>query len=142
MIYNKLASFLVFFMVQNVMAGKGYLECVGGTCSLKYSHFYDRVVELPEGVSKLKIRYSGSGDLEVRGRCDDLVIHHSGSGGLMLADLLADEVDVSYSGSGSLHVFADYEIDVDSSGSGKIFIYGQAKVEVENEGSGKIIRKK
>ncbi len=86
---------------------------------------------------------SGSGDLQVSGKVDEVEIKVTGSGDVDARDLEAAEVYVRVSGSGDVRVFASESFDGRVSGSGDILFYGDPEhVSRHVSGSGDIRRKR
>lgn len=86
----------------------------------------------------VKVSGSGSCDAELSGETRDLDISGSGSMGVKAFNLLAENVSVSISGSGSAEVFASKILKVSVSGSGDVEYKGAATVEQHISGSGSV----
>lgn len=71
---------------------------------------------------------SGSGDMDLSGRCGRLKIAVSGSGDVSAAGLTCRDADISIAGSGDAEVHATREVSVRVSGSGDVDIYGGGRI--------------
>jgi hypothetical protein len=82
-----------------------------------------------EGMSggSLDLSITGSGDIEARGRVDELEASISGSGDMSLYGLESQRAEVSITGSGDIEVNAKESLDASVSGSGDIRYRGQPK---------------
>ncbi len=109
-------------------------------------------------IEDLKIRISGSGDIDIfaemkdldakitgsgkvklGGTGDKLELNISGSGDYRLFDMIAEDVEVKVSGSGDTEVTANDELDVDISGSGDVYYKGEPELRTDISGSGDVI---
>ncbi|TAG11093.1 MAG: DUF2807 domain-containing protein [Sphingobacteriia bacterium] len=90
-------------------------------------------------IAATSLAISGSGKIILKGKTDNLGIQISGSGGVDCAALIAKDVEVQISGSGTVNVHADETLEANISGSGNINYSGNAKnVTKHTAGSGKI----
>jgi hypothetical protein len=89
----------------------------------------------------LTISLSGSGDLDVDGRCGLLTATLGGSGDLRAQRLRCNGVDAQLAGSGALHVYAAQAVRASLRGSGDIWVHGKPfKMEANIFGSGDVHR--
>ena len=87
---------------------------------------------------KVSADLSGSCDINLNGETKDFIINGSGSTNIKCMELMAENVIVDISGSGSAEVFASTKLDVDISGSGSVNYKGNAKVNQKVSGSGNV----
>jgi putative autotransporter adhesin-like protein len=87
---------------------------------------------------KLSVSLSGSGSITASGKVGELSIKGSGSTKVAAAELAADRVHISISGSGDAEVAAATALDVDISGSGSVVYHGHPKVTKSISGSGSV----
>ena len=87
---------------------------------------------------KISADLSGSCDIGIKGGTKDFIVDGSGSTNIKCMDLLAENVSIEISGSGSAEVFASVKLDVDISGSGSVVYKGNAKVSQKVSGSGSV----
>jgi len=89
----------------------------------------------------LEVKVSGSGDIRLSGQAEVSNVHVSGSGDFLGRDLITSETTVRVSGSGDATVNAGKKIDAGVAGSGDIrFIGGARQVSTIKSGSGDIRR--
>jgi len=82
---------------------------------------------------------SGSGTLKLQGRTKNFESSVSGSGDITCKDLLAENTNVTVSGSGNAHVFASVSLNAKVSGSGGIYYSGKPTSPViHKSGSGSV----
>ncbi|MEM6766114.1 MAG: head GIN domain-containing protein [Bacteroidota bacterium] len=90
-------------------------------------------------VDELDASLSGSSNLMLGGRADDVTLSISGSGNVKAFELESETVDARVSGSGNLDVTANEDIRASVSGSGNIRYKGNASVSsMRSSGSGSI----
>ena len=87
---------------------------------------------------KVSADLSGSCDINLKGETKDFKVAGSGSTDIKSMDLLAENVSIDISGSGSAEVFASVKLDVDISGSGSVKYRGNATVNQNISGSGSV----
>lgn len=136
-----LVSVVSFVMMGKVMASNVEMDCEANRCDLRYSGHKSKNLEIPRGIDFVKIRYSGSGDLALEGKVKEIKLSSRGSGEMDLQDLLAESIDLDYSGSGAVHLYASEAITGYHEGSGKIVVRGGAKVDLKGEGNGRIVER-
>jgi Putative auto-transporter adhesin, head GIN domain len=91
-------------------------------------------------VPSLDLTISGSGDMEVSGRTENLNITLEGASEIHAGNLKANEVNVSIEGAGSAEVFADTQLNASITGVGEIHYAGKPKKVVRNiTGWGEVI---
>ena len=71
------------------------------------------------------IGVSGSVDLEIEGKTDQITIGASGSSDISAKDFIANNVSVSASGSSDIYVYAKSSLMVNASGSSDIYYWGE-----------------
>lgn len=87
----------------------------------------------------IKFSGSGSGDISLEGRTKDFECRMSGSGNIKCANLKAENVDLSISGSADGKVFASVSLKARVSGSGDVTYYGNPQnPEIKVAGSGSV----
>jgi hypothetical protein len=86
----------------------------------------------------LDIRCSGSGNLNLRGAASRVDIVVSGSADMRARELVASDVKVNISGSGSLEIKASKSLDATLSGSGSVRYWGNPSISKHVSGSGRI----
>ena len=101
---------------------------LSGSCNVK--------VELK--APKVKADLSGSCDINLKGETKAFIINGSGSTNIKSMELMAENVNIDISGSGSAEVFASVKLDVDISGSGSVNYKGNPKVNQQISGSGSV----
>lgn len=90
-------------------------------------------------VKTSEISLAGSGDLFIKGKCDDLVEKVSGSGNIDSFNLLSKNADVAVAGSGDLKVYCTESLKARVAGSGDINYKGNPKTkDTKTAGSGNI----
>jgi hypothetical protein len=89
---------------------------------------------------RLAVKISGSGDVSVAGRADELEVRISGSGDVKAGMLETRRAQVSIAGSGDATVWARQALKVSVAGSGDIRYYGDPSVEKSIAGSGSVRR--
>jgi uncharacterized protein YjiK len=99
----------------------------------------DFIVKDVSGPS-LDLTISGSGDMEVSGRTENLNITLEGASEIHAGNLKANEVNVSIGGAGSAEVYADTQLNASITGVGEIHYAGKPKNVVRNiTGWGEVI---
>lgn len=83
----------------------------------------------------LKLRISGTGDIQANGQVQNLNVTVSGVGDAEIKDLKAENVTVRVSGTGDAEVFASKSLDARVSGVGDITCYGNPS-DVKQKASG------
>jgi hypothetical protein len=89
---------------------------------------------------RLGLRISGSGDMRIAGKADEVEVHISGSGDVKAAKLATERASVSISGSGEATVWAREALRVRVAGSGDVAYYGDPQVQKSVAGSGSVRR--
>lgn len=106
----------------------------------------------------IRLRISGSGDIDIIGEAEDIDSKISGAGKIKLAgyserfklnisgsgdyrafDLDTQDGDIKISGSGEAEVTVNDELDVEISGSGDVYYKGQPALRLDISGSGDVI---
>lgn len=82
----------------------------------------------------------GSGDVRVSGTTQALRLTVDGSGNAKLAQLTADQADVTASGSGDTDVRADERLTIEADGSGDVRYHGTPQLTQRHDGSGDVER--
>lgn len=91
--------------------------------------------------SKFDAEIHGSGDIRVSGVANRVDASISGSGSLEFAELIAQRVEISISGSGDAEVHAEKDLEVRIRGAGDVVYTGDPDVDRSISGSGSIRRK-
>lgn len=82
---------------------------------------------------------SGSGKIRLMGTAHDQIVRVSGSGDYLAFDLIAEDCEVSVSGSGQVEVYLNGELDANVSGSGDIIYRGTpTSIDASVDGSGEV----
>jgi len=76
---------------------------------------------------RVAFNISGAGNMEVDGRCENLVVDLNGAGNFEGRGLKCKDVEVDISGAGNAEVFATDSVDLEISGFGNIDVYGAPK---------------
>ncbi len=84
-------------------------------------------------------KISGSGKIKLEGSADRLDLAISGSGDYRGFNMIIDRVDIKISGSGDVEVKANETLDVDISGSGDVYYRGDPDLSIDISGSGEVI---
>lgn len=116
------------FSENKIITGNELLIDISGSCDVKID------LNAPKVVTNL----SGSCNLELKGETKDFIVDGSGSTDIKCMDLLAENVSIDISGSGSAEVFASVKLDVDIRGAGSVRYKGNAKVNQNVSGSGSV----
>ena len=95
-------------------------------------------VEMEINAPKIYADLSGSCNLDLKGETKEFEIDGSGSTDVRSMELMAENVKVGISGSGSAEVFASIKLDVSVSGSGDVRYKGNATVNQRISGSGSV----
>ena len=90
--------------------------------------------------ARLGLSISGSGDMRVGGKADEVDVRISGSGDVKAAQLATQRASVSISGSGDATVWAREALRVRVAGSGDVAYYGDPQVQKSVAGSGSVRR--
>ncbi len=85
---------------------------------------------------KFEIDVSGSAKVECKGKVDELTLKASGSATFNCLELIAEDVNVGITGSGSANVQAANRLVVKISGAGKVRYEGSPEVEKSITGAG------
>jgi hypothetical protein len=85
-----------------------------------------------------ELRVSGSGDIQARGRVDDLEMEVDGSADTMLKDLATQNANVRIDGSGDSELQVAKSLELIVEGSGDVTYYGRPAVSSRLEGSGDV----
>ena len=88
----------------------------------------------------LRIELVGGGGINATGRCDRLDVAVVGSGTVGTQKLIAQDVQIQITGSGTVDVHADKTCDVTIIGSGDVSVAGAAEPTQEIVGSGTVRR--
>lgn len=89
---------------------------------------------------ELEIGITGSGDITIEGKVEDIDISVTGSGDIDARDLHCDEAYIRISGSGDIDIAVESYLDVRVSGSGDVKYWGSPKISKSISGSGDIRR--
>lgn len=115
-------------LVQNVKADNVNLRLSGSN---------DVKMEIDAATTKADI--SGSSDLLLTGKTQNFTVDISGSSDIKVDKFIAENVEVSVSGSGTIALFANQTISASVSGSGDIYYKGNAQlISSKVSGSGTI----
>lgn len=88
---------------------------------------------------QVMIEMRGAGDIDLEGRCTDLVIVLKGAGNIEADDLTCDTADIALNGAGNVEAFASKSAKARLSGIGKIDIQGHPEsVDERLDGMGEI----
>ena len=90
-------------------------------------------------LDNLEINISGSGDVDLFGTVNEQEIIIAGSGDINNFDLIAQETDVTISGSGDIETTSEEKLNVQISGSGDVRYKGDPSIDFESAGSGRLI---
>jgi hypothetical protein len=85
-----------------------------------------------------ELRISGSGDVQARGRVDDLEMEVDGSANSMLQDLSTQNANVRIDGSGDTELRVARSLQLIVEGSGNVTYHGRPAVSSRLEGSGDV----
>jgi hypothetical protein len=85
-----------------------------------------------------ELRVNGSGEVEARGRVDDLALEVDGSADTDLADLSTQTAQVRLDGSGDTELRVARTLELVSEGSGNVVYHGRPAVSSRLEGSGDV----
>lgn len=77
---------------------------------------------------EFELEFAGVGELELSGKCGDLVIDMAGIGELDAKDLKCRDVEVNLAGMGEASVYASDRVDANAAGMGQIDVYGNPDV--------------
>lgn len=91
--------------------------------------------------SALAVTATGSGEMTLAGRADDLTLTIKGSGEVDAGGLVAKRAKVAMSGSGAAKVNAADTLDIQMTGSGDLDYLGSPKVTRQGHGSGSVSHK-
>lgn len=95
-------------------------------------------IDLDAECEDLSCTISGSGDVRFAGSTIRETLKISGSGDLRAFDMIAEDVDIKISGSGSCEVTATQSLNVNISGSGDVYYKGNPDIDVSISGSGNL----
>ena len=84
-------------------------------------------------------KISGSGKIKLAGVADRFKLHISGSGDYRAFDLETEDGDIKISGSGDAEVTVNDELDVEISGSGDVYYKGDPDLRLDISGSGNVV---
>lgn len=87
-----------------------------------------------------KSNISGSGDINLAGKANQVHCSISGSGKLKALPMITDSAYCKVSGSGNFEVYANKYLKVSISGSGSVRYKGQPHIDQSISGSGKVVR--
>ncbi|MEH0158348.1 head GIN domain-containing protein [Limibacter armeniacum] len=88
---------------------------------------------------KTEVRLSGSGKVALEGRTTEATLELSGSGNIDAESYLCEKVQADISGSGNIKVAVERYLDVDITGSGSVYYRGTPEtVSTHIEGSGNV----
>jgi hypothetical protein len=87
---------------------------------------------------KFAARITGSGDLKVSGKANELEAHVTGSGDMSLFDLAIRRAEVDVAGSGNVQVSPSELLEATVAGSGDIRYRGSPRTSVHVSGSGSV----
>ena len=88
--------------------------------------------------SNLDLTISGNGSFDLVGSANTVKATTSGSGKMLLANLIANDVTCIISGSGNMYVYANNSLHATITGSGNIVYSGNPTVNVKTTGSGTV----
>lgn len=98
-------------------------------------------LSLQVDADKINLQTMGSGDTQLKGKTKVFEINSRGSGDLSAFDLMAQDIQLTKSGSGDCKVQLSGKLNVQSSGSGNVYYKGKAdQVHANSRGSGKVIQ--
>lgn len=84
-------------------------------------------------------KISGSGKIKLQGSADRFKLKISGSGDYRAFDLDTEDGDIEISGSGDAEVTANDELDIKISGSGDVYYKGNPALRIDVSGSGNVV---
>lgn len=87
---------------------------------------------------RLELETLGSGDAEVTGRIESLVLESTGSGDVEAAELRVQQATISMTGSGDVDLHVSETVDGSATGSGDLRVRGGASCNVSRTGSGDV----
>lgn len=90
-------------------------------------------------VEEVHSKISGSGTIKMEGIANFSDIEITGSGDVRAFDLLTEDTDVKIRGSGNVEVLVEDRLDVKITGSGDVFYRGNPRVSANISGSGSVI---
>lgn len=88
---------------------------------------------------KIDLFIDGSGEITLRGDCDEMEITISGSGDVMAFALEAQSIEIDSNASGDCEVFAQQNMVVNMDGSGDVLFKGDPTILSRINGSGRLI---
>lgn len=91
---------------------------------------------------RLELAIQGSGELQARGRANDLKASIEGSGSLDLDELTAERAELEIDGSGAIEAAVTSGLHYSIEGSGSIAYSGAATSHGTIDGSGNLVRRK
>lgn len=97
-------------------------------------------IEIGAIAQTIKCSINGSGDIELTGSADELEVSIRGSGDVEAIHTEAENVYVSVRGSGRSRVHATDYLEVDISGSGDVYYKGRPDIDSDINGSGNLRR--
>lgn len=96
-------------------------------------------IEAPQAdVSNLQCAISGSGNIKVGGKANDVKFEIAGSGDIAAKELTALTGSASIAGSGSVNCNVSQTLKASIAGSGDVFYLGSPSVDTDVSGSGKV----
>jgi len=123
------------------ISGSGSIEGSGafsGLDELKVRISGSGDIDLDVDAAAVHTSISGSGDIRLGGATANHEVRISGSGDVKAAELNARNCEVRISGSGDAAVHASESLEVGASGSGDVFYRGRPRVKAKVSGSGKV----
>ena len=84
--------------------------------------------EVKVDAEQVKVRFSGSGELVITGRTEELIIDGSGSADIDARDLKAENVEIDVSGSADVRAYATRNFDLYVTGSADVHLYGKGSI--------------
>lgn len=99
-----------------------------------------KITASSESALKVKVKISGSGELNLEGACQTFDAQVSGSGKVHAYGLVCNTLNAGISGSGNIEAFVSNTLNANISGSGTIRYKGTAVINSNISGSGKVIK--
>jgi hypothetical protein len=91
---------------------------------------------------RFELELSGAGDIELRGKVDQLEVELSGAGDVDARTLEAKRVAIDISGAGEAKVWTTEKLDVDISGAGEVEYWGNpSEIQQDISGAGSLHRR-
>lgn len=98
-------------------------------------------IDVPQAdAGKVACSISGSGDIRVGGKSNDVQFEIAGSGDIAAKELLANTGSASIAGSGTVTCNVSQTLKAEIAGSGDVYYTGSPAVDMDVSGSGKVKR--